>query len=96
MAAPSLSSELAPDGRRMVHAENREQWRVWLGAHHVEPHGVWLVSWKKATGRPAVAYGDAVEEGLCVGWVDSKPGKLDDERTLLWFAPRKAGYASPE
>ena len=58
---------------------------------------MWLVSWKKATGRPAVPYGDAVEEGLCVGWVDSKPGKLDDERTLLWFAPRKprSGWSRP-
>lgn len=75
----------------MVHAETRAQWRAWLGAHHGEREGAWLVSWKKATGRPVVPYADAVEEGLCVGWVDSKPGKLDDERSLLWFAPRKAG-----
>jgi uncharacterized protein YdeI (YjbR/CyaY-like superfamily) len=81
----------------MVHAETRAQWRAWLGEHHGEPDGAWLVSWKKATGRPAIPYGDAVEEGLCVGWVDSKPGKLDDERTLLWFAPRKrrSGWSRP-
>ncbi len=32
-----------------------------------------------------------VEEALAFGWVDSKPGKLDDARTMLYFAPRKAG-----
>ena len=83
----------APDGRRMVHAETRAQWRAWLVAHHAEPDGAWLVSWKKATGKPAVGYAAAVEEALCVGWVDSKPQRLDDERGLLWFAPRAARSA---
>ena len=23
------------------------------------------------------------------GWIDSKPNKLDDERSILWMAPRK-------
>ena len=26
---------------------------------------------------------------LCFGWIDSKPNKLDDERSILWMAPRK-------
>ena len=49
------------------------------------------MSYKKATGKPRFKYDDAVEEALCFGWIDSKPNKLDDERTLLWFVPRKAG-----
>lgn len=32
-----------------------------------------------------------MEEALCFGWIDSKPNKLDEERSLLWFAPRKPG-----
>ena len=50
--------------------------------------------WCRGRRRPVarrVPYAEAVEEGLCVGWVDSRPGKLDEERSLLWFAPRKAG-----
>lgn len=50
---------------------------------------MWLISYKKATGKPRFEYDDAVEEALCFGWVDSKPAKLDDERSMLWFAPRK-------
>lgn len=47
--------------------------------------------WKKASGLVQLNYDAAVEEALCFGWVDSKPGKLDEHRSLLWFAPRKAG-----
>ncbi len=84
-----LPEETAPDGRPMVHAETPEQWRDWLAAHHDRGGGVWLVSWKAQTGKPAVGYDESVTEALAWGWVDSKGNRLDDERTLLWFAPRK-------
>lgn len=74
-----------------VHPATREDWRAWLQTHHARPDGVWLISWKKAAGRPQFDYDAAVEEALCFGWVDSKPAKLDDLRTMLWFAPRKPG-----
>jgi uncharacterized protein YdeI (YjbR/CyaY-like superfamily) len=74
-----------------VHPLSRAEWRQWLQANHARTTGVWLVSYKKVTGKPRFDYGDAVEEALCFGWIDSKPNKLDDERTLLWFAPRKPG-----
>jgi uncharacterized protein YdeI (YjbR/CyaY-like superfamily) len=74
-----------------VHVETSEQWRAWLTEHVDRPHGAWLVSWKKATGRPAVGYAASVEQALCVGWVDSTANAVDDERSMLWFAPRKRG-----
>lgn len=52
---------------------------------------MWLVSWKKHTGRPAMTYDEAVTEALRFGWVDSKGRKLDEDRSMLWFAPRRAG-----
>jgi uncharacterized protein YdeI (YjbR/CyaY-like superfamily) len=78
-----------------VHAETREQWRKWLADNHERPTGVWLVSWRQHTGRPRIAYEESVEEALCFGWVDSKGRRLDDDRTMLWFAPRKpsSGWA---
>jgi uncharacterized protein YdeI (YjbR/CyaY-like superfamily) len=75
----------------LVHPLSREEWRTWLEANHTRQEGAWLVTYKKATGKPRVEYDEAVEEALCFGWVDSKPNKLDDERSLLWFAPRKGG-----
>jgi uncharacterized protein YdeI (YjbR/CyaY-like superfamily) len=74
-----------------VHPLTRGEWRAWLEQNHTRTTGVWLVSYKKATGKARVEYDDAVEEALCFGWIDSKPGKLDEERTLLWFAPRRRG-----
>jgi uncharacterized protein YdeI (YjbR/CyaY-like superfamily) len=74
-----------------VHPKTRAAWRRWLEANHGRPQGVWLVDWKKASGKTPIGYEAAVEEALCFGWVDSKGNKLDDERTMLWFAPRKPG-----
>ncbi len=83
-----MAKKAPPDS---VHPRTRAEWRAWLEANHARAAGVWLVTFKKATGKPRVEYGEAVEEALCFGWVDSKPNKLDDERSLLWFAPRKPG-----
>ncbi len=74
-----------------VHPLSRAEWRAWLEANHGRDEGVWLVTFKKATGRPRVEYDEAVEEAICFGWIDSVPKKLDAERSLLWFAPRKPG-----
>jgi uncharacterized protein YdeI (YjbR/CyaY-like superfamily) len=80
--------DLPPDA---VHPKTRAAWRAWLIQHHATGTGVWLVSYKKATGLSRFDYDAAVEEALCVGWVDSKPRALDDARSMLWFAPRKSG-----
>ena len=72
-------------------AETRAAWRHWLTQHHRHTAGIWLVTFKKTRGQPHLPYGEAVEEGLCFGWVDSKPGKVDAQRSKLWFAPRKPG-----
>ena len=74
-----------------VHPKSRAEWRKWLEKNHTRKEGVWLISYKKATGKPRVDYDESVEEALCFGWIDSKGNKLDDERTMLWFAPRRAG-----
>lgn len=74
-----------------THPLTRAAWRDWLAANHEQDEGVWLISYKKASGKPAMSYDEAVEEALCWGWVDSKPRKLDDERTMLYYAPRKDG-----
>ena len=48
-------------------------WRQWLGAHHEESSGVWLVLAKKNTTKPtSLTYDSALEEGLCQGWVDGQ------------------------
>ncbi|MEO0802120.1 MAG: YdeI/OmpD-associated family protein [Cyanobacteria bacterium J06642_2] len=70
---------------------SRADWRAWLDANHAREEGIWVVNYKKATGKQAFAFDEAVEEALCFGWIDSKPSKLDADRSMLWFAPRKTG-----
>lgn len=74
-----------------VHPKTRAEWRKWLEKNHTRNEGVWLITYKKATGKPRVEYEEAVEEALCFGWIDSKANKLDDERSMLWMSPRKSG-----
>ncbi|MEO5886540.1 MAG: YdeI/OmpD-associated family protein [Anaerolineales bacterium] len=73
-----------------IHPKTRADWRKWLEENQARTEGVWFISHKKATGKPRVSYEEAVEEALCFGWIDSKGNKLDEERSMLWFAPRKA------
>ncbi|MBC7798786.1 MAG: YdeI/OmpD-associated family protein [Pyrinomonadaceae bacterium] len=68
---------------------SRQEWRDWLTENHAEPQGIWLVYFKKSSGKPRVNYDEAVEEALCFGWIDSLPRKIDDERAKLLFTPRK-------
>jgi uncharacterized protein YdeI (YjbR/CyaY-like superfamily) len=79
--------------QELFHPQTVPQWRAWLEQHHARPQGVWLVSYKQATGKPRISYDEAVETALCFGWIDSKPRALDEERSALWFSPRKKGSA---
>jgi uncharacterized protein YdeI (YjbR/CyaY-like superfamily) len=66
-----------------------EQWRNWLAGHHDSESEVWLVFHKRHTGRPSIAYQDALDEALCFGWVDSLIKRLDEARYARKFTPRK-------
>lgn len=76
---------------KQVQIERRREWRAWLTANHQQTEGIWLVTFKKHCGNKYVSYDDVVEEALCFGWVDSLPRRLDDDRTMLWLAPRQSG-----
>ena len=86
----SLVASKLDDGER-IHPVAVEEWRAWLHANHTRTEGVWLVGWRRRANRPSVPYEEAVEEALCVGWIDSVARTLDDDRSMQWFAPRKRG-----
>ena len=72
-----------------VYVEDRAAWRRWLALHHARSSGVWLVFDKKASREDRLTYGDAVEEALCHGWIDSLVRRIDDARYVQLFTPRK-------
>ena len=85
-----MTEALAPDGKPMVGPFDRAGWREWLIANHGSSNGVYLLSWRRGSGKASVPYDDAVEEALCVGWIDSTGRPLDEKRAIQWFSPRRA------
>jgi uncharacterized protein YdeI (YjbR/CyaY-like superfamily) len=78
-------------GFRTLTVKDRKTWRAWLSKNHAKLKEIWLVFYKKHTGKPTIAYEDAVQEALCFGWIDSTVRKIDEERYMQLFTPRKAG-----
>lgn len=72
-----------------IHPPTQEQWRQWLAEHHDRGRGVWLVFWRHEAAGPVMTYEDSVLEALCFGWIDSTRNVLDDDRVMMWFAPRR-------
>jgi uncharacterized protein YdeI (YjbR/CyaY-like superfamily) len=66
-------------------------WRIWLGEHHDDPDGVWLVLAKKGIRRPtSITYEQAVEEAVAHGWIDAQNRRRDDTTYAQRFIPRRA------
>lgn len=81
---------MSPKSRPTLDVRTPDEWRAWLTDHHASVTEIWLVFYKLVTGRPSIAYQDALDEALCFGWVDSLVKRLDDERYARKFTPRKA------
>jgi uncharacterized protein YdeI (YjbR/CyaY-like superfamily) len=69
--------------------KNRFEWREWLEKNHGSEKELWLIYYKKNCGKESIQYEEAVEEALCYGWIDSKVRRLDDERYMQKYTPRK-------
>jgi uncharacterized protein YdeI (YjbR/CyaY-like superfamily) len=76
---------------RTFYAPNRKVWRSWLAKHHRTRREVFLIYYKKGSGRPRIPYSDAVEEALCYGWIDSTVKAVDARRYAQRFSPRRPG-----
>jgi len=74
-----------------LHITNRDEWRAWLEANHATATEVWLIIYKKHTGKPGLSLEEAVEEALCFGWIDGVMHRIDDEKYALRYSPRKKG-----
>ncbi len=75
---------------QQLYVKTRDEWRKWLSEHHQTERELWLVFFKKETGKPSIEYDASVEEALCFGWVDSIIKKIDAEKYARKFTPRKS------
>jgi uncharacterized protein YdeI (YjbR/CyaY-like superfamily) len=82
-------AKLVPHGVRSF--ASTDELRAWFDANHDTATELWLGYWKKGTGRPSVTWTLAVDEALCVGWIDGVLQRIDEERHAQRFTPRRKG-----
>ena len=69
--------------------KDRSKWRAWLEKNHAKENEIWLVFYKVKTKKVSIKYDEAVEEALCYGWIDSTVKRIDDEKHMQKYTPRK-------
>lgn len=69
--------------------KNRSEWRSWLATNHDVESEIWLVFYKVRIKKESIKYEEAVEEALCFGWIDSTVKRIDDEKHMQKYTPRK-------
>ena len=74
----------------IVHCADAEAWRRWLADNAADSDGVRLAIAKKGGDHTSVSYAEAIDEALCVGWIDGQKWSLDDHHFLQGFGPRRA------
>ena len=75
---------------KKLQADSIEVWRSWLRKNHDREDVIWLVFRKKGAGPVPFGYQEALDEALCMGWVDSLLKKIDEVCYVRKFTPRKA------
>ena len=84
-----MSSPTTPDdGLPVILFETQADFEAWLDEHHAAASGAWLRLAKKASGLRSLAYDEAVEAGLCFGWIDGQKKGYDERSWLQRFTPR--------
>ena len=68
---------------------NSKEWRKWLEDNHSSEREVWVIIYKKKSGKKGLKYQESVEEDVCFGWIDSKMQSIDAFRFRQRFSPRK-------
>lgn len=78
-----------------VFVKNKDELWRWLAENHQSSESVWLVHYKQSSGKTDLSWPVIVDCCLCFGWIDSQPGKVDEERTKRRISPRnpKSGWS---
>ncbi len=77
------------DAENPLYFATAGEWRGWLQRNHAREKEVWLVHYKKGRSKTGLSYLDALEEAICYGWIDGKLRRIDDDRFMLRYSPRK-------
>jgi uncharacterized protein YdeI (YjbR/CyaY-like superfamily) len=77
------------DVGKTLKVRNSLEWRRWLARHHGDTKEIWLVYYRKASGKTGITYEDSVQEALAYGWIDGQTKTIDEATYGGRFTPRK-------
>ena len=88
-APPGVSR--SGDEAAVIFFRSAAEFEAWLEEHHGLRAGVWLKLAKKASGVPSLTGDEAVDVGLCFGWISGQRMPKDEIYYLQKYVPRRPG-----
>ena len=77
------------DVGKTLKVKNHLEWRRWLAKHHADTKEIWLVYYKKASGKSGITYEESVLEGVAYGWIEGQIKSIDEDTYAARFTPRR-------
>src|ERR1700730_11459709 len=77
------------DVGKTLKVKNHLEWRSWLAKHHADTKEIWLVYYKKASGKSGLTYEESVLEGVAYGWIEGQIKSIDEDTYAARFTPRR-------
>ena len=66
-----------------------QEMRDWLADNHDRADELWVGLYKKGASKSGITMQGALDHALCFGWIDTKGQRIDDERWMVRFVPRR-------
>jgi uncharacterized protein YdeI (YjbR/CyaY-like superfamily) len=79
------------DGEPVLDLPSRADLDAWLEQHGATERAVWLRVAKKRSPLESLTEDDAVDVGLCHGWISAVRRRCDDDTYLQRYTPRRPG-----
>jgi uncharacterized protein YdeI (YjbR/CyaY-like superfamily) len=78
-------------GLKPIYFSSPQTFYDWLEENHETADEVYVGYFKKATNKPSLTWSQAVDQALCFGWIDGRVNRIDAERHMQRFTPRRPG-----
>jgi uncharacterized protein YdeI (YjbR/CyaY-like superfamily) len=76
-------------GAEVIAFRDAAEFEAWLDAHDRLQAGVWLKIAKSGSGIPSLTADEAVDVGLCYGWISGQRRSCDESYYLQKYVPRR-------
>jgi uncharacterized protein YdeI (YjbR/CyaY-like superfamily) len=86
-----MPAKPVPDDAKVIAFCDAAEFEAWLAEHVNHTAGVWLKIAKKGSGIASLTDDEAVDVGLCYGWISGQRKGFDELYYLQKYVPRRPG-----